>query len=151
MTDHHIFRHEIASHAKNLLNNDLDLYGTGYHPVDYKLEALKDYQFSIVMENCCVDNYWSEKIIDCFKTGTIPIYYGPDSIGRTFNTDGIIPFKTKEQLELILNELCIMRNGYVEERPHLQAAIADNFKKADKYLVQEDLIWEKVLVPNGLA
>lgn len=41
-----------------------------------KIAFLSLYKFSIAMENTEADGYTSEKIIDSFLSGTIPIYYG---------------------------------------------------------------------------
>jgi len=41
-----------------------------------KIEFLKQYKFSLAMENSEADGYTSEKIIDAYLAGTIPIYYG---------------------------------------------------------------------------
>jgi len=49
--------------------------------VDSKFIALKEYQFSICYENGKdIDGYITEKIIDCFVSGNIPIYWGPKNI-----------------------------------------------------------------------
>ena len=49
-----------------------------------------DSQFHIAIENTNrIKNAFSEKLIDCFYTRTIPIYYGPSNIGDFFNIDGI--------------------------------------------------------------
>lgn len=55
-----------------------------------KLPALKDYMFSVVFENAVYDKYYTEKITDCFATGTIPIYWGTKKVIEDFNSDGII-------------------------------------------------------------
>ncbi len=48
---------------------------------DSKFRTLKDYQFSICYENGKdVDGYITEKIIDCFVSGNIPVYWGPNNI-----------------------------------------------------------------------
>jgi len=43
---------------------------------------------SIVIENCACPNYFSEKLIDCLITKTVPIYYGCTNISDYFETDG---------------------------------------------------------------
>lgn len=49
--------------------------------VDSKFMALKEYQFSICYENGRdISGYITEKIIDCFVSGNIPIYWGPENI-----------------------------------------------------------------------
>jgi hypothetical protein len=70
------------------------------------LDALLDYRFSIAIENLsCDDNYFTEKLTDCFLTGTIPIYHGCLNIGEFFDERGILTFNTQEELKSILDSL----------------------------------------------
>ena len=43
---------------------------------DNKLAGLKDYMFTIVIENVVDDCWFTEKLMDSLLTGTIPIYWG---------------------------------------------------------------------------
>jgi hypothetical protein len=45
-------------------------------PLVNKVEALASFRFSIVVENGKYDNYVTEKLMDCFATKTVPIYWG---------------------------------------------------------------------------
>lgn len=91
------FIHNIASRV--------DLYGRGFNEIPTKLEGLKDYMFSVTIENCTPTNGFSEKIQDCFLAGTIPIYYGPKNIGEFYDLNGILTFTTQEELDAILQSL----------------------------------------------
>lgn len=56
----------------------VDAYGPGVgKPVKNKTEALQEYKFSIIIEN---DKdqffYFSEKIVDAFISGTVPVLWG---------------------------------------------------------------------------
>lgn len=51
---------------------------------------LFDSMFHIAIENTKIDNYFSEKLLDCFQTKTIPIYYGCTNTHKYFNVEGII-------------------------------------------------------------
>ena len=82
----HKLRHEVISALRD--KNYMDLYGTGYNKIEYKISALKDYRFSVVIENSQLNYYFTEKLIDCFITGTIPIYWGCPKISKFFNIDG---------------------------------------------------------------
>lgn len=82
--------HKIRNLLVNNLPKNIDLYGRGYNEIDKKDIGLTDYMFSIAIENDDTDGYFSEKILDCFLVGTIPIYWGPKSIKNIFNPDGII-------------------------------------------------------------
>jgi hypothetical protein len=61
--------------------------------------------FSIIIENISEENYFSEKIIDCFATMTIPIYFGCKNISKYFDISGIIFFDSLEELKKILSSL----------------------------------------------
>ena len=74
-------------------------------PIKDKVEFFKDYKFSIAMENTNGDGYSSEKIIDSFISGTIPIYYGSYMIEEYINPKSFIlikgPEDMKEKIEYI--------------------------------------------------
>jgi hypothetical protein len=120
-------------------NNKLDVYGRGYNPIDYKLDALKDYAFSLTIENTQEDYYFTEKLIDCFMTGTVPIYWGCSSIGKFFNTDGMITFDNVNDLVDIIEGLSFEKYNYMKD------AIKDNFEKAKEFLIAEDYIYKNYL------
>ena len=106
------------------------LYGRGFNEVKYKEEALADYMFSVAIENA--DNWFTEKLLDCFLTGTVPIYYGTPNIGKWFNTDGMIFLKDGFDIESLDKDLYLSKMD----------AIKENFEKAKKMEVVEDFIWE---------
>ena len=136
----HKFRHDIIRHfiAKDIGDpsfDKLDIFGYGYNPVKLKAHALSDYRFSVVIENCIEDTYYSEKLIDCFVTGTVPIFWGTDKITQTFNHNGILTFRTIADLDRILSESPEnLENLYMSMLP----AIEDNFIIAKDHLVAED-------------
>ena len=74
-------------------------------PVKDKMEFFKDYKFSIAMENTEGDGYVTEKIIDSFISGTIPIYYGSYLVEEYINPKAYIYVKgledIKEKIEYI--------------------------------------------------
>lgn len=84
--DGHKFRQKIA----NEFPYKEHLYGFGRVEIPRKVDGLKDYMFSVCMENSCYDTYYTEKILDCFLTGTIPVYWGSRKISETFNSNGIL-------------------------------------------------------------
>jgi len=75
-------------------------------------------QFHICIENCSIPNYFSEKIIDCFVTKTIPIYWGCTNIDSRFNAKGILKFnKINECIEICNN---LNENSYNELLPYVE-------------------------------
>jgi hypothetical protein len=73
--------------------------------IESKLPLFKDSMFHVVVENCRCENYFTEKIIDCMISYTVPLYCGCPNISGHFEADGIIQFGSKEELEDILNRL----------------------------------------------
>ena len=75
------------------------------HTVQNKIKFLSNYKFSIAMENSKGDGYMSEKIIDSFMAGTIPIYYGGYMIDEFINPKTYILINgekdIKEKIEYI--------------------------------------------------
>lgn len=89
-TTGHIKRMELFHKLKNDPDFKDHIFGRDYRNLPDKIDGLKDYMFSIVIENSIYPKYYTEKITDCFATGTIPIYYGDSSIGEDFDMNGII-------------------------------------------------------------
>jgi hypothetical protein len=135
ITNGHMLRHN----SIQIFRNKMDVYGRGYNPVDYKLDALKDYAFSLTIENTNKDFYFTEKLIDCFMTGTVPIYWGCSSICKFFNPDGMIIFDNIRELKKILDGISL------EQYAIMKDAIYDNFERAKNYLIAEDFIYKNYL------
>jgi len=133
-TDGHKLRHEVIQK----FNSEINVFGRGYSPVEFKIQGLKDYRYSIVIENCKRDYWFSEKLIDCFMTGTIPIYWGCPSIGDFFDTDGMIIFDKLEDLENIINSCNDeLYNSKI-------TGILENFHRGKNYLLPDDYIYNFV-------
>ena len=128
----HQLRHNIITAA----GSNIDVFGNGYKTIPYKLEGLKDYRYHFAIENCKKDYWFTEKLIDCLVTGTIPIYWGCPSISKFFNTDGFIVFNDLLELKQKL-KLCTPE--YYESK---LPAIKENFELAQKFILAEDWIYE---------
>jgi len=117
------------------LRSDLDLYGRGFKNVEKKEEALSDYMFSVTIENDNYETYWSEKVLDCFACGTIPVYYGSPDLGNHFNMDGVIVLTDDFTISDLTPELYYSKMD----------AIKDNLERTLNYDVIEDIIYKKWL------
>ena len=54
-----------------------------------RASGLESFHFSMAIENSREDNYFSEKLTDCFLMDTMPIYYGCPNIKDFFPEDSI--------------------------------------------------------------
>lgn len=138
ITEGHRFRIECYNRLMNQPNS-VDIFGKGIRDIIGKIEGLKDYKFSIAIENGIHDNYFTEKILDCFLTGTIPIYRGPKNIGDFFDINGIITFETVDELINIVNTLTD------NEYQNRIKSIENNFGLAKKFSYNNNQIFNNFL------
>lgn len=84
----------------------VSLYGRGINPIEDKWEVLKNSKYAIAYENFHNDYYWTEKIIDCYLSYTMPIYYGCKKIEDFFPKDSFIQLDPKDKhIDLFLKEI----------------------------------------------
>lgn len=142
-TKGHKLRHIIAESIKN--KYPVDLWGSAYKPFgknnnglsagafnEGKTEPLKEYYFSITVMNSDENNYFTETLVDVFRHGTIPIFWGCNNIGEYFNEQGILKFNNPAELIKILDnlspELYYDKIEYVKE----------NYELAKQYVSMDD-------------
>ena len=124
MTYGHELRHEVAERFKDQIDvfggaADSSRVGTSKEPWKDKEPLIIPYMFSVVIENDKYNTYYTEKLTDCFATGTVPIYWGPDDIGTVFNEDGIIRLTSDFDPKMLTRELYESK----------MEAIKDNFER----------------------
>jgi hypothetical protein len=82
---------------------------------DNKFPLFETFQFSLVIESCSEKNYFTEKLIDCLITKTIPIYYGCPNISDFFDTEGWIILtstSTTERIKELETKLSLLNTDY---------------------------------------
>ena len=55
--------------------------------VDAKTPVLSRYTFALCFENQVLNGWITEKIFDCFRAGTVPVYWGAPDIGAYVPSD----------------------------------------------------------------
>ena len=102
----HQLRHELITRK---MHPELELWGSGYKwfedDPDGRVSPFKDYRYVIVAENCQYPGYFTDKIIDCFAAGCIPIYWGNPLMGKLFDPKGFYQWNTLEELQVILDNI----------------------------------------------
>jgi len=123
-------------HARRLqfvdkFRDKLDFYGRGFNEISCKEDGLRDYMFSVGIENAVYDTYFTEKLTDCFACGTIPIFYGCKGVTEYFNEDGIIFLDDDFDLSVLTKDLYYSKID----------AIKDNFERSINFPVAEDYLY----------
>lgn len=119
------------------LKDKVDLFGTGRpFQLKDKEDGLRDYMFSVAIENDASDTYFTEKLTDCFVMGTVPVYYGSRKVvEKYFDPRGVIFLEDDPDLQTLSKE------KYEELMPFIEK----NFKSAQKLPIAEDYIYENYL------
>lgn len=121
------------------MSKKVDVYGTYNDPSNKEMKAvppeqyLEHYKFSIILENDIDDLWFTEKILNCFSTKTVPIYLGASRIGEVFNSKGIIQVTDWQEIPAVVSELDI--NSYASYLPYIE----ENFERVKEYTTP----WQK--------
>ena len=135
--------HEKRHHYAEKFKNNIDLFGgaagskrlgENKSPWPDKSEAINDYMFHITIENDSYSTYFTEKVTDCFATGTIPIYWGAPDIGNYFNMDGIIILNEDFNIESLTPELYYSK----------LEAVKDNFNRVQNMISSDDYLFTQI-------
>lgn len=148
-TPGHIKRATFVSNLISIFPDKLDLYGSGWnniknyrggfgqyrgktHSPQNKLDILSNYDYSIAIENCNINNYFTEKINDCILSWTTPIYYGCKNISDYLPEGSYIPINIDDPQ----NAKSVILDLYNRE-PDLDALEIARNKILDEYNVWE--------------
>jgi len=74
-------------------------------PVGDKFAFQQKYRFSLALENSSYTGYTTEKIIQAFAAGTIPIYWGDPSVAELFNEKAFINCHSFQTLEEVIGRV----------------------------------------------
>ena len=119
--------HATLFYYSNIFKNFTNIENDGVLPNDDKLNIFKS-KFSIIIENSQETNYFSEKLIDCLLTKTIPIYWGCPNITEYLDKDGFIFIKNENDFLSQLNTINLEK--YYSDK---KQSIEKNFEEAKKY------------------
>ena len=122
-------RRKVIDWFENNESNDFHLYGNAWNDnitsylgsiTGNKNTILQKYKFSFCYENACIPGYITEKIFDCFFSGTIPIYYGAPNIAYYVPKDTFIDLRDFNSYEQLYNYIKNMSDDKYYN--HLNAA-----------------------------
>ena len=89
------------------------------------------------MDPSCYESYFTEKLHDCFLTGTIPVYLGAPDIGDFYNLDGIIVMGRDDEGCVVFDSEVLTEEYYYD---HLDA-VKDNYNRVVETQTSEDFMY----------
>lgn len=136
-------------------NSNFDLFGkfskqsamlSPYRgPCITKWETLRDYRYSLVIENSLDDYYISEKIFDALICGCMPIYHGSDKIFEIIPKDWFYYLPTLDEVRIQELNKFLETDAYrivSENRKEIAATI---YEKYSFYRALDNLLLGKSL------
>lgn len=108
--------------------------------VEDKLAWQQEYKFTIAFENSYSSGYVTEKILQAFAAGTIPIYWGAPNVMKDFNEKAFINCNNYESFEEVVQKVIELDT---DEQKYLSMLNEPVFTKlAEESYLQEDYLKE---------
>lgn len=74
-------------------------------PVSDKMEFLARHKFDIAFENCSHPGYVTEKLVQAFAAGTVPVYWGAPDVTLDFNPDAFVNCMDYPSLDAVVERV----------------------------------------------
>ena len=142
----HKMRQKIWHNQNKIEYNKKFFIGTKNVPESLRVitNSLETYEGNLFLEDCkyplfnsmfhlCIENiskkyFFTEKIIDCFLTKTIPIYWGCTNIHEYFNVNGMILFENENDF---FNKVKNINEDFYNSKKDI---IEENYEKAKMWI-----------------
>lgn len=103
--------------------------------VQSKFEIMPYYKFALCPENSIYEGYVTEKIVDAYAGGCIPLYSGTISVSDDFNHKAFLNYRAFNSMAEFVNEVRYLDNNYqkymdmyrqplLDKKPSLNHALA---------------------------
>ena len=126
----HVFRCPTKFYSSTRFPTNNGVFSNTLHdgmlPNDDKINLFNS-QFSIAIESSVEESYFTEKLIDCLLTKTVPVYLGCPNISDFFDTRGMVVVSSVKELVEKINTLT--DKTYDSMKPYIE----ENYKRAQKY------------------
>lgn len=99
----------------------VDLFGRATTPIDDKWDGLAPYMYSLAVENTVAEDYWTEKVADCFLSWTCPIYHGAPNLSKYFPPESFIRIDIRRPREALETVREVLAGGDREWRNRREA------------------------------
>jgi hypothetical protein len=139
VTKLHRYRREIFDML--LFDSRIKLFGPPICNPIKSNETLRSYRFSIIVENHLDQHYFTEKILNCFAQGTVPVYLGSPLVNKYFDHQGIITFSKIHDLKNILPSLTEdLYISKIDSIIHNYKIAIKSFTNIENYLIDNKIL-----------
>lgn len=104
-----------------------------------------DYRFSLVLENSNMQGYMSEKIVNAFLSGSIPIFYGTPDVKKVFNERSFIYYDILDPQKAIDRVRYLERNHTAYFEVMNEPILANGEDTINQYFSLQDQVGSGLL------
>lgn len=115
-TEGHRKRIVFLEKLKDAFGSEIDIFGRGIRNFADKWDAIAPYQYHIALENSVYDDYFTEKLTDCFLSQAYPIYYGCKNIESYFSAESMSCIDLDDMDGAIVKIQDIINGNFYEKR-----------------------------------
>jgi len=133
----HLPGHRTRNQTFDLLEkeiSDLDVFGPEKKWVADKWDTLAPYRYSVVVENTSSADYITEKLVDCFLTYTLPIYFGAPNILDYYPKDSVVILPSLDPQSVVSVVRSVLEEDPWESRVHSLSLARETF--LEKYSIR---------------
>jgi len=130
----HRKRYKLMNRLKGHFKDQLDWFGKGEALINDKWDGLAPYKYSIAIENSAHEHYFTEKIMDCYLSHTMPIYWGCPNITDYFPKESLIILEDPDDYEACIQQIEEAIEGKLFEK-NFEAIVEARNLVLDKYQV----------------
>ena len=105
----------------------------------------QDFRFMLIMEDANIPGYISERILDGFMSGTIPIYYGTTQVFDIFNPQAFVYYDINNPQEALDRIQYLENNPDAYDQMFKEPILVDGARTIEKYFSFDDSIGNGML------
>jgi len=94
----------------------------------------KQHRFAIVFENNARDFYITEKLLNGFRAGTLPVYWGSPNIGKYFHERRVLQLKDDSETSI---QACLDKMRNMADEEYLDRVRTPIFKQTLEEWIEE--------------
>ena len=96
-----------------------------------KFEVLPEYKFCLCPENSTYDGYITEKLIDAYAGGTVPVYSGDISVVDDFNDGAYLNYQFTKNMEYFVDRIKFWDEDFESYQHHYEQPLLLKEPKLD--------------------
>lgn len=101
----HRKRYKLMNRLQGHFKDKLQWFGKGENPIDDKWDGIAPFKYSLALENSQHWGYFTEKLMDCYLSHTMPIYWGCPNILDYFPAESMVLIDDLDDYKTVIKQI----------------------------------------------